>query len=298
MDVRPLQSNVVEHRSKPWIDDSPGQIVRQVGLVPEPEMKANAIFFEGCSREHMNGARKVSLILQRALRPSPQRSLAVLPRLKQVDLLSVGASMLSYCDVLREEDLDGAIRGRMTWQHNPQRRLSVFLYHLELHANAVADAWRRSHLIKCRGHQWLHGEVPEVSDRAGFEPQRNAAMSVCSRFEVFDNQRRLFVVVDVEARLFTAHLDLDLRPRSRHKVDVRFVLARCFFPKPGPGPLRKRDVLSGMIPALLIIGATVCGAQVKRVIGLQILLHAESDADEPTRFPTCSRRHSACNLRL
>src|SRR5207248_301569 len=155
-------------------------------------MKANAIFFEGCSREHMNGARKVSLILQRALRPSPQRSLAVLPRLKEVDLLSVGASTLSYCDVLREDDLDGAIRGRMTWQHNPQRRL--------------------------------------------------------------------FVVVDVEARLFTAHLDLDLRPRSRHKVDVRFVLARCFFPKPGPGPLRKRDVLSGMIPALLIIGATVCGA--------------------------------------
>src|SRR5947207_10595008 len=121
-------------------------------------MKANAIFFEGCSREHMNGARKVSLILQRALRPSPQRSLAVLPRLKEVELMSVGASTLSYCDVLREENLDGAIRGRMNWQDNPQRRLSVFLYHLELHANAVADASsrRRSSLIKCRGNQWLH----------------------------------------------------------------------------------------------------------------------------------------------
>src|SRR5688500_18026318 len=113
-------------------------------------MKANAIFFEGCSREHMNGARKVSLILQRALRPSAQRSLAVLPRLKEVDLLSVGASTLSYCDVLREEDLDGAIRGGMTWQHNPQGRLSVFLCHLELHANAVADTFggRRRCLIR------------------------------------------------------------------------------------------------------------------------------------------------------
>src|SRR5678815_4770117 len=123
-------------------------------------------------------------------------------------------------------------------------------------------------------------------------------MSVCSRFEVFDNQSWLFVVMDVEARLFTAHLDLDLRPRSRDKVNVRFILARCLFPKPGPGPLRKRDVLNGMIPALLILGATVCGAQVKRVIGLQILLHAESDADEPTRCPTCSWCQSTGNLCL
>src|SRR5438046_2726312 len=97
-------------------------------------------------------------------------------------------------------------------------------------------------------------------------------MSVCSRFDVFDNQRRLFIVVDVEARLFTAHLDFDLRPCSWHKVDVRFVLARRLLPKPGPGPLWKRDVLSGMIPALLIVGAAVRGAQVKRVVGLQIRL--------------------------
>ena len=40
-----------------------------------------------------------------------------------------------------------------------------------------------------------------MSDCAWFEPQRDAAMSVCSRFDVFDNQRRLFIVVDVEARL-------------------------------------------------------------------------------------------------
>src|SRR6266850_3890182 len=146
--------------------------------------------------------------------------------------------------------------------------------------------------------RWLHCKIPKVSDCAWFEPQRDAAMSVCSRFDVFDNQRRLFIVVDVEARLFTAHLDFDLRPCFWHKVDVRFVLARRLLPKPGPGPLRKRDVLSGMIPALLIVGAAVRRAQVKRVIGLQILLDSESDADEPTRFPTRSRRQSAGNLRL
>src|SRR5438093_11497310 len=105
-------------------------------------MTANAIFFEGCSRENMKGAWKASLILHRALRPSPQRSLAVLPRLKEVELISVSASTLSYCDVLRKEDLNGAIRGRTTWQGNPQRRLSVFLCHSELHANGVADAFR------------------------------------------------------------------------------------------------------------------------------------------------------------
>jgi len=53
-----------------------------------------------------------------------------------------------------------------------------------------------------------------------------------------------------------------------------------------------------MIPALLIVGAAVRGAQVKRVVGRQILLDSESDADEPTRFPTRSRRQSAGNLRL
>jgi hypothetical protein len=53
-----------------------------------------------------------------------------------------------------------------------------------------------------------------------------------------------------------------------------------------------------MIPTLLIVGAAVRGAKVKRVVGLQILLDSESDADEPTRFPTGSRRQRAGNLRL
>jgi hypothetical protein len=40
-----------------------------------------------------------------------------------------------------------------------------------------------------------------------------------------------------------------------------------------------------MIPALLIVGAPVRGAQVKRVVGLQIFLDSESDADEPALPP-------------
>jgi len=98
-----------------------------------------------------------------------------------------------------------------------------------------------------------------VSDGPWFEPQRDAAMPVRALFDVFDNQRRLFVVVDVETRLCTAHLDFDLHPCPRHKVDVRFVPAWRLLPKRGPGPIRKRDVLSGMIPALLIVGAAVSG---------------------------------------
>jgi hypothetical protein len=71
MDVRPLQAKVVEHRGKTWIDWSPDQIVRLVRLVPEREVKANAIFFEGGSRQHMNGTWKVPLVRQSSLRLSP-----------------------------------------------------------------------------------------------------------------------------------------------------------------------------------------------------------------------------------
>jgi hypothetical protein len=54
--------------------------------------------------------------------------------------------------------------------------------------------------------------VPEVSDCAPFEPQGDSAVPVRARFDVVDDQRRLVVVVDVEARVFTAYFDLDLRP--------------------------------------------------------------------------------------
>ena len=86
--------------------------------------------------------------------------------------------------------------------------------------------------------------------------------------------------------------------RSGHEVDVRFVLARRLLAQPEPGPVRMRDVLSGVIPPLLIVGAAVRRAQVERVVGLQVLLHSEGDADEPARALRGARRRSAGNLRL
>jgi len=57
-------------------------------------------------------------------------------------------------------------------------------------------------------------------------PEGNGASSLRTRLEVIDNQRRLFLVVDVEARAFATHFDFDLGPHSRHQVDVRFVFGR------------------------------------------------------------------------
>src|SRR2546426_11196269 len=53
-----------------------------------------------------------------------------------------------------------------------------------------------------------------------------------------------------------------------------------------------------MIPSLLILGATVRGAQVKRVVRPHVLLQPEGDADEAARALTSSGRGSAGNLRL
>ena len=78
-----------------------------------------------------------------------------------------------------------------------------------------------------------------MRDGAAFDPQRPAPRPCCSRFQVIDNQCRLFLVVDVETRAFPAHLDLDLRPDGRQQVDVRFILLRVLLAKPKPGPVRK-----------------------------------------------------------
>src|SRR5689334_8875139 len=97
MDVGPLQSNVVEHRGEPWIDWSPDEIVLLVREVFEPEVKENAILFERCSRQHMNGAWKVLLVFHSSLRLSPKWPLCGLPRLKEVDLMGIGAAVWAYC---------------------------------------------------------------------------------------------------------------------------------------------------------------------------------------------------------
>src|SRR6266511_5658317 len=53
-----------------------------------------------------------------------------------------------------------------------------------------------------------------------------------------------------------------------------------------------------MIPSLLIVGPTIRGAQVERVVGLVVLLPPERDADEAARSLGRARRRSAGNLRL
>jgi hypothetical protein len=62
-----------------------------------------------------------------------------------------------------------------------------------------------------------------VSNGSVIAPERNRAFSLRTRLEVIDNQRRLFLVVDVETRAFATHFDFDLGPHARHQVDVRFV---------------------------------------------------------------------------
>ncbi len=84
----------------------------------------------------------------------------------------------------------------------------------------------------------------------------------------FDDQRRLRLIVHVQARLFAAHLDLDLRPLARHQVHVGLVLFRRLLAQPLPRPRGMRDVLRGMVAAHLIVRAPIGRPQVERVVGL------------------------------
>ena len=59
-----------------------------------------------------------------------------------------------------------------------------------------------------------------------------------------------------------------------------------------------RDVLGGMIPPLLIVGAAVRGPQVERVVRLHVALQSERDADEAAGAFTRVRRQRAGNLGL
>src|SRR5258708_1752466 len=126
-------------------------------------------------------------------------------------------------------------------------------------------------------------QVTEMRDRASIEPQCDRTFSLRTGLEVIDDQRRLFLTVDVETRTVATHLDLDPGPDSRQEVDVRFILGWALLAKPEPRPVGMRDVLSGMIPPLLILGAAVGGTQVKPVVGLHIVLQPEGDAHKAPR---------------
>jgi hypothetical protein len=70
----------------------------------------------------------------------------------------------------------------------------------------------------------LDGQIPEVSHGSWFKPQCHAAARVCTRFDVVDDQSRLFVAVNIEPCPFAVHLDPDLRPLSGDEIDwVRVV---------------------------------------------------------------------------
>src|SRR3954470_21210490 len=60
----------------------------------------------------------------------------------------------------------------------------------------------------------LDGQIPEVSHGSWFKPRCHAAARVCTRFDVVDDQSRLFVAVNIEPCPFAVHLDPDLRPLS------------------------------------------------------------------------------------
>src|SRR5260370_21349213 len=95
-------------------------------------------------------------------------------------------------------------------------------------------------------------QAPDMRDRASIEPQCDRTFSLRTGLEVIDDQRRLFLTVDVETRTVATHLDLDPGPDSRQEVDVRFILGSALPAKPEPRPVGMLAVLSSIMPPLLI----------------------------------------------
>src|SRR5207249_8015924 len=91
---------------------------------------------------------------------------------------------------------------------------------------------------------WRYDEIPEVSDRSRPDPQRDSALSVRTRLHVVDDERGLWLIGDVEARPFAAHLDSDFRPPFCLMIDVRPFFERGLLAKSGPCPIGIEDVLS------------------------------------------------------
>ncbi len=65
--------------------------------------------------------------------------------------------------------------------------------------------------------------------------------------DVVDDQRGLWLVVDVEARVVAVDVDLELGPHAGLQVDVGFVLPREFLAQARPGPVGVRRVLRGVM---------------------------------------------------
>lgn len=72
-----------------------------------------------------------------------------------------------------------------------------------------------------------------MGHRAKVYPQCHRTFGVRAGFQVIDDERRLWLVVDVEPRLCAAHLDLDLGPFVGDRIAVRLVLLRALVAKAG-----------------------------------------------------------------
>ena len=122
-----------------------------------------------------------------------------------------------------------------------------------------------------------------MRNRGAFEPQGDAAFGCGAGFHVVDDKGGLFLMVHVEPGFVAGDDDLHVNPSRGHDVDVRLVTRRCLFAQGGPRVLWVRDILCGVVAALLIVRAAVGGAQIKAVVGLAIGLHAERHTDETAR---------------
>ena len=120
---------------------------------------------------------------------------------------------------------------------------------------------------------------------SAIEPERDRAPSLRTSLDVIDDERRLFLIVNVEAGMVATDVDLDLRPHVRHEVDVRLVMldgVSCREPR--PRPVRVRDMLGGMIPPFLIVGPPVRGPKVEgRRRSSCRSAQTKSDTDEAAR---------------
>ena len=134
-----------------------------------------------------------------------------------------------------------------------------------------------------------------MRDCAVVDPERNLSRTLHSGLEVVDNERGLFLTVDVQACAVATHLNPDRRPHVRQKVDIRFVPGWRFLAQAEPRPVRERGVLRGVIPSLLVLGAAVRQPQGEQLI--RPVVQPEGNADEAARAGASAWCRGAGNLR-
>src|SRR5262245_55039391 len=87
----------------------------------------------------------------------------------------------------------------------------------------------------------------------------------------------------VQTRFVTSNLDLYLCPLAWNEVYIALVLLRELLAQSLPGKLRERDVLGRMVAPHLIVGTSVCRANVEAFILCRFRRDAEGNADKAPR---------------